>query len=117
MSATANLCDKSLRDALERGVTALECVGAGSVPVVNQQFEGQWQPYAQLPAPAFVGVLRHLKLMAQLDPQQAQAIGTIQLQHQGQDASITVTAQRTSEGFEFLTLQFPTRPLATKAAT
>jgi hypothetical protein len=116
MSAAASLCDKLLRDSLTRGVTALEFVGAGSVPVVNQQLEGLWQPYAQFPAPSFAGVLRQLKLMAQLDPEQAQASGTIHIQHEGRDLAISLAARRTREGFEFLTLRFPAKPPADKAA-
>ncbi len=58
------LCYKILRESLAQGVTAVELVGAGSLPVVNRHVDGTWQPHMQLPIPAFAALARQLRLMA-----------------------------------------------------
>ncbi|HWP38924.1 MAG TPA: hypothetical protein VNL18_15365 [Gemmatimonadales bacterium] len=98
-----------IHDALTRGVTAVEFVGAGSLPAVNQHFEGDWQPYMQYPAPLFAAVARHLRQLAGWDAEQAEVAGTIHVSHEGRDVEVALTARRSTDGTEILTLRFPAR--------
>ena len=103
------LCNTLFDDCLARRVAIVEFVGAGSLPVVNQYVEGTWQPYMQYPAPLFAEVAHHLRRLAGLAEEQAEAAGVIHVQHAGRDVEIALTANRSGGGTEILTLHFPER--------
>jgi hypothetical protein len=109
------LCRQILRESLAQGVTTVELVGAGSLPAVNWQLEGIWQPYMQVPASNFAAVVRQLKLMADLGADQAQGSATIHVRSAERDAEVALTTQRTGDGVEMLTLKFPGAPPALAA--
>jgi len=109
------LCRQILRESLAHGVTAVEFVGAGSIPVVNRHLEGVWQPYMQVSRSNFAALVRQLKLMADLGPDQAQGSGTIHIRSADQDADVTLTVQRTGDGAEMLILKLPGAPPAPAA--
>jgi hypothetical protein len=109
------LCRQILRESLAHGVTSLEFVGAGSLPAVNRQREGVWQPYMQVPPSNFAALVRQLKVMADLGPDQAQGGGTIHVRSGERDADVALTTHRTGDGVEMLTLRFPGAPPALAA--
>jgi hypothetical protein len=106
------LCHQLLRESLAHGVTAVELVGAGSLPVVNRHLDGMWQPYMQIPPQSFAALVRQLKLMADLGADQARGSGTIRVRSAGRDAEITLTTERTGDGVDMLTLRLPATPAA-----
>jgi hypothetical protein len=111
------LCHKILRESLAEGVTTVEFVGAGSLPVVNRELASTWEPYMQIPAPGFAALVGQLRLMAVVAAEPTPGAGTIRVRSAGRDADIALTAQRTSDGVELLTLRLPAMPLVTSAAT
>ncbi len=106
----ARLCRQLLRDSLAQGVSTVQLVNAGSLPVVNRYLNGQWQPYMQFPPQPFVALIRQLKSMAAFGPDQARGSGTIHVQAAGRDAEITLTNERIGEAVEILTLRLPAPP-------
>lgn len=116
-SPTVNLCNKLIHDSLTRGVALVEFVGAGSLPVVNQHVEGIWQPYMQYPAPLFAAMAKQLRRLAGCAEEQPEAVGVIQIQHEGRDVELGLTAKRSPDGTELLTLRFPAKQSPAAAAT
>ena len=110
--APVRLCHQILRESLAQGVTEIEFVGAGSLPVVNRHLEGTWQPYLQIPRPGFAALVVQLKLMADLGAEQAQGSGTIHVRSAGRDAEIGLTTRRAEDGVDLLTLRMPGAPPA-----
>ena len=117
LTPVANLCNKLFRDSLARGVAVVELVGAGSLPAVNQFIDGIWQPYMQLPAPVFAAVAQHLRHLGGVADTREEAVAVIHMPHEGRQIEIGLTATRSGDGSETLTLQFPAKQPATGAAT
>ncbi len=101
------LCRQILRDSLAQGVSTVELVGAGSLPVVNRYVGGEWHPYMQVPPQPFAALVRQLKIMAELGPDRPQGEGTIRVRAGGRDADVSLSAKRSSDGLDMLVLGLP----------
>lgn len=106
-SPVANLCNMLIHDSLTRGATLVEFVGAGALPVANQHAEGTWQPYMQYPAGVFAALVSHLKQLAGIHEDKAEAVGVIHAQHEGREVALGLAVKRASDGTDLLTLRFP----------